>query len=76
MARSALFEAAHVLLVLTRKPSALKSWGMAIVRRRGLQRARAAVARKLAVILQRMWQNGTTFAPENTPTCNTMLASA
>jgi transposase len=61
MARSALFEAAHVLLVLTRKPSSLKAWGLAVAKRRGLNRARVAVARKLAVILHRMWEDGTDF---------------
>ena len=38
--------------------SGLKAWGMAIARRRGLKRAIVAVARKLAVILHRMWLDG------------------
>lgn len=61
MARSALYEAAHVLLVLTRKPSGLKAWGLAVAKRRGLNRARVAVARKLAVILHSMWEDGANF---------------
>ncbi|MBV8888553.1 MAG: hypothetical protein JO305_02685 [Alphaproteobacteria bacterium] len=34
---------------------------MAVARRRGLHRAIVAVARKLAVILHRIWIDGTTF---------------
>ena len=55
MMRTALFEGAQALLVCTRKWSGLKAWGMAIARRRGVKRAIVAVARKLAVILHRMW---------------------
>ncbi len=61
MIRTALFEGAQVLLCCTKKWSSLKAWGMAIARRRGLQRAIVAVARKLAVILHRMWLDGTEF---------------
>jgi hypothetical protein len=41
--------------------SALKRWGLRVVQRRGLKRAKVAVARKLAVILHRMWIDGTPF---------------
>lgn len=34
---------------------------MSIAKRRGMARARVAVARKLAVILHRMWRDGTAF---------------
>jgi len=61
MMRTALFEGAQVLLCCTKKWSSLKAWGMAIARRRGLKRAIVAVARKLAVILHRMWLDGTEF---------------
>ena len=44
-----------------RKWSALKSWGMRIAKRSSLRRAKVAVARKLAVILHRMWVDGTEF---------------
>ena len=40
---------------------ALKAWGMAVARRRGMQRAVGAVARKLAIALHRMWRDGTDF---------------
>lgn len=59
--RSLLFEAATVLLTRVQCWSSLKGWGMAIAKRRGLWRARVAVARKLAVILHRMLADGTEF---------------
>lgn len=61
LARTALYEAAHTLLVRSKKWSALRAWGMKIARRRGLARARVAVARKLAVILHRMWVDESQF---------------
>ena len=61
LARTALYEAAHTLLVRSRKWSSLRAWGMSLAKRRGLARARVAVARKLAVILHRMWCNGSEF---------------
>ena len=36
-------------------------WGMNVAKRRGMARARVAVARKLAVILHRMWADGSEF---------------
>jgi len=62
MLRSYLYEAANVLLTRVAKWSALKAWGMRIARRRSLSKARVAVARKLAVILHRMWIDGTEFS--------------
>lgn len=59
--RSLLFEAANALLTRTRRGCALKRWGLRIAKRRGMNRARVAVARKLAIILHRMWCDGTTF---------------
>lgn len=61
MVRAALYEAAQVMLTRTRSPSALKSWAMRIARRRGGKRAIVALARKLAVVLHRMWVDGTAF---------------
>jgi transposase len=62
MARHYLYEAANVLLTTVRSPSALKSWGLKLVKRRGPKRARVAVARKLAAVLGRIWKDGTHFA--------------
>jgi transposase len=61
MARQALYEAANVLLTRTSRWSSLKSWGMAVAKRAGMRRAKVAVARKLAVVLHRMWRDGTSF---------------
>jgi len=61
LARTALYEAAHSLLIRSSKWSALRAWGMAVAKRRGMARARVAVARKLAVILHRMWADGSEF---------------
>jgi transposase len=61
LTRTALYEAAHSLLVRSKKWSSLRAWGMNIARRRGMARARVAVARKLAVILHRMWADATEF---------------
>jgi transposase len=61
LARTALYEAAHTLLVRSKKWSTLRVWGLAVAKRRGMARAKVAVARKLAVILHRMWLDGTDF---------------
>jgi transposase len=56
--RSYLFEAANVLLT---RVSMLKAWGMRLAKRSGATRAKVALARKLAVILHRLWRDGTSF---------------
>jgi len=61
MLRSYLYEAANVLLTRVAKWSTLKSWGVRLAKRSGLRKAKVAVARKLAVILHRMWIEGTEF---------------
>jgi transposase len=61
MMRTALYEAAQVLLTRTQKWSWLKAWGMQVARRRGGKKAIIALARRLAVILHRMWIDGTEF---------------
>jgi transposase len=61
MLRMYLFEAANVLLTRVTKWSALKAWGTRLAKRNGLRKAKVAVARKLAVILHRMWIDGTEF---------------
>lgn len=62
MLRMYLFEAAGVLLTRVPKWSALKAWGTKLTKRNGLRKAKVAVARKLAVILHRMWVDGTEFS--------------
>jgi len=61
LARTALYEAAHTLLTRCKKWSTLKAWGMRVAQRRGMAKARVAVARKLAVILHRMWSDQSEF---------------
>jgi len=61
MVRSLLYEAAKVLLSRSAKPSDLQAWGHALARRIGKKKATMAVARKLAVILHRMWTTGEPF---------------
>jgi transposase len=61
MLRSYLYEAANVLLTRVAKWSTLKAWGVRLAKRSGLRKAKVAVARKLAVILHRMWIEGTEF---------------
>jgi transposase len=61
MVRTALYEAASVMLTRTVRMSPLKSWAMGVAKRRGAKKAQVALARKLGVILHRMWVDGTTF---------------
>jgi len=56
-----LVEAAHVLLTRTRKSCALKRWGLRLAKKKGLGKAKVAVARKLAMLLHRMWVTGKPF---------------
>ena len=55
MVRGLLYEGAKVLLSRTCRPCALQAWGHALARKVGNKKATMAVARKLAVILHRMW---------------------
>ena len=68
MVRTALYEAASVMLTRTVRFSSLKAWGMAVAKRRGTRKARVALARKLGVILHRMWVDGTSFRWSNEET--------
>lgn len=59
--RSYLFEAATVILQRYSRASELKAWGLALAKRIGMRRAKVALARKLAVIMHRMWMDATEF---------------
>ena len=59
--RATLYAAANALLMRTMAGSPIKSWGMRLMRNKGRRRAVVAVARKLAVLLHRMWVDGTEF---------------
>lgn len=54
-------EAANVLLTRVSRWNWLKRWGVQIMKRRGKLRAQVAIARRLAVIMHRMWMDGTEF---------------
>ena len=43
------------------RSSALKHWALGVAKRRGMKRAKVALARKLAVVLHRMWVDATEF---------------
>jgi transposase len=60
-ARSLLFEAANALMTRVRKDSVLRQWGLQLSARIGVRKAKVAVARKLAIILHRIWLDGTEF---------------
>jgi transposase len=61
MVRTALYEGAHIMLTRAVRFSALKHWALQVAKRRGMRRAKVALARKLAVILHRIWVDGSTF---------------
>jgi transposase len=61
MMRAMLYEAAQAMLLRSAKWSWLKAWAMQIARRRGMKRAIVALARRLAVIMHRIWADGTEF---------------
>ena len=61
MMRTLLYEAAQSLLTRVQKWSWLKAWAMNVAKRRGLHKAIVALARRLSVIMHRMWRDGSEF---------------
>ena len=61
MMRTLLFEAAQIILTRASRWSWLKAWAMKVAQRRGRGKAVIALARRLAVIMHRMWCDGTEF---------------
>ena len=61
MVRAMLYEAAHIMLVRSTRWSWLKAWAMKIAKKRGRKKAIVALARRLAVVMHRMWMDGTEF---------------
>jgi transposase len=61
MMRVMLYEAAQSMLVRSARWSWLKAWAMKIARHRGMKKAIVALARRLAVIMHRIWVDGTEF---------------
>jgi transposase len=76
MVRTALYEAANSMLTRSQRMSALKAWALNVARRRGHKRALVALARKLAVVMHRMWIDGTTFlwSRSRNPAMNPVVA--
>jgi transposase len=65
--RALLFEAAHIVLTKpVKKAGALKRWAMALAKRAGQRKAKVALARRLAVILHRMWVSRSLFDASKT----------
>jgi transposase len=63
--RAALYESAHIIITKPVKGcTALKAWAMRIAKRAGMNKAKVALARKLAVIMHRMLADGTTFSTQ------------
>ena len=59
--RTALYEAANIILTRPVKGSGLKSWAARLAKRVGMKKAKVALARKLAVIMHRMLVDGKPF---------------
>ena len=60
--RTLLFEAANVLITRVRRFSPLKAWAVRLAARKGFKKAAVAAARKIAVVMLRLWRDGTSFA--------------
>ncbi len=65
--RQALCQAATVMMNRGRS-TWLRTWGAQLAKRRGRKRAMVALARRIAVILHRIWVDGTVFQPDAAPT--------
>jgi transposase len=67
--RAVLYEAAHIILTRPIHGGALKSWAMRLAKRAGMKKAKVALARKLAVVLHRMWVSTSIFDFEKANGC-------
>lgn len=65
--RASLYEAAQVLLSRVSTKSALRSWGQGVAQRGGRKKAIVALARKMSIVLHRMWVDETDFRPDIRP---------
>lgn len=61
MTRLHLVQAATVMMSSTRSWSSLKSWGVKLSKRIGFNKAKVALARKLAIVMFIMWRDGKDF---------------
>ena len=60
--RALLYEAASVLITRVQRFSPLKSWAVRLAARKGFKKAAVATARKIAVVMLRLWRDRTCFA--------------
>jgi transposase len=61
MMRHALYEAANSHLRISKKWSVVSAQGVKLAKRIGAKKACVAIARKLAIIMYRIWIDGTEF---------------
>ncbi|APX26179.1 MULTISPECIES: IS110 family transposase [Roseobacteraceae] len=61
MMRALLYEAAQSMLTRVKKWSWLKAWAVGVAKRSGFKKAVVALARRLSVIMHRMWVDGSEF---------------
>ena len=64
MVRWLLYEAANVMMTRCKADNWLKAWAKMVAKRRGVRKAKIALARRLAVIMHRMWITNTPFSME------------
>ena len=65
MVRTHLVTAATVLLTSSKRWCPLKAWGVKLAQRQGMRKASVAVARKLAIVMHRMWLERKDFRYES-----------
>jgi transposase len=61
LVRTLLVEAANSVIFHYRGKWSLKSWALRLKEKKGAGKARVALARKLAVLLWRLWKNESAF---------------
>ena len=61
--RTALYQAAHIMLTKPVKSSTLRTWALRLAKRVGMSKAKVALARKLAVVMHRMLVDAKPFNP-------------
>jgi transposase len=62
--RTTLYSASCVLLTNSKSRSLLRLWALKLAERKGFKVAAVACARKLAVVMHRMWVTGRDFEPQ------------
>ncbi len=72
--RRLLYEAAQSMMTRVAKWCWLKAWAMNIAKRHGSKKAKVALARRLAVVMHRIWVDGTEFRWTREDTVSTVAA--